>query len=93
MASTVNPFARRESHTTQSIWTYKILTILTWLLLVITAFYYSFHVPTDDKKHWRHTIWGVNRSHGTPFAQNQIITSIYWYVLRSYLSSVLLNSP
>lgn len=76
-----NPFARRESHPTEAIWTYKILTILSWLVVVIASIYYTFHVPTDDVKHWRHTIWGVNRAHPTPFAQNAIITSIYWIVL------------
>lgn len=77
----LNPFARRESHPVQAIWTYKILTILSWLLIVIGSFYYCLHVPGDDVKKWRHTIWGVNRAYPTPFAQNAVITSIYWIVL------------
>ena len=80
MISTVNPFARRESHPVQAIWTYKILTILSWLVVVIASFYYCLHVPGDDVKKWRHTIWGVNRAYPTPFAQNAVITSIYWFV-------------
>lgn len=76
-----NPFARRESHPAQAIWTYKILTILTWLVLVIASVYYTFNKPDDDVKKWRHTIWGVNKAYPTPFAQNAIITSIYWIIL------------
>jgi len=76
-----NPFSRRESHTTQSILLYKILTTLSWLLVLVTTFYYTFHTPDDDVKTWRHTIWGVNRLYPTPFAQNAAITSIYWIVL------------
>lgn len=76
-----NPFSRRESHTTQSILLYKVLTILSWLLVVVTTIYYTFHIPDDDVKSGRHTIWGVNRLYATPFAQNAAITSIYWIVL------------
>jgi len=79
--SNLNPFAKRESHAPQAIWTYKILTILSWLLLVVTTFYYTFHAPKDDRKHWRHTIWDVNRIYATPFALNIVITSIYWIAL------------
>lgn len=76
-----NPFSRRESHTAQSILVYKILSILSWLLVLVTTIYYTFHAPDDDVVQWRHTIWGVNRIYKTPFAQNAIITSIYWIVL------------
>lgn len=76
-----NPFARRESHSVQAIWTYKILTILTWLLVVIASIYYTFGAPQDGKKHWAHTIWGQNKIHHTPFALNSVIASIYWLVL------------
>jgi len=76
-----NPFAKRESHTTQTIWTYKILTILSWLLVTVATFYYTFHAPRDDIRKWRHTIWDVNRIYNTPFALNTVITSIYWIVL------------
>ncbi|KAL3427298.1 ATP synthase f0 [Phlyctema vagabunda] len=77
----VNPFSQRESHSPAAVWTYKIFTILSWLLLVVTSFYYTFNVPKDDHKAWRHTIWGVNTHFPTPFALNSIITSIYWIVL------------
>jgi len=77
----LNPFARRESHPTQAVWTYKILTTLTWLLVTIATFYYAIHAPDDDKKSWRHSIWDVNRLYRTPFALNIVITSIYWVVL------------
>ncbi|MBE3050315.1 hypothetical protein IMZ48_49035 [Candidatus Bathyarchaeota archaeon] len=42
-----NPFARRESHTNQSITGYKVLTLLSWLLAVITSVYYTVNEPRD----------------------------------------------
>jgi len=79
--SDYNPFARRESHNTQSIWAYKITTILTWLLVVVATFYYTYNVP-EHKAGWRHTIWGVNKAYGhSPFALNSVIASIYWLVV------------
>lgn len=77
----VNPFARRDTHPVQAIWTYKICTVISWLVLVVASFYYTFHAPQDDKKHWRNTIWGQNSAHGTPFAMNAFIASLYWLFL------------
>ena len=76
-----NPFARRESHNVQAVWTYKVLTILTWLLTVLSSVYYTFGMPHDDKKHWRNTIWGHNKAYPTPFTLNAIIASLYWLSL------------
>ncbi|KAI1269022.1 DUF1774-domain-containing protein [Xylariaceae sp. FL1019] len=76
----VNPFAKRESHSKNSIITYKTLTILTWLLSVIVSFYYTFNAPADGV--WaRRTIWGQNHVWHTAFRMNHIIASIYWVVL------------
>ena len=76
----VNPFARHSEHSSQSILLYRITTFASYLILLITAFYYSFHAPTEGHKpHDRSTIWGQNRP--SPFAQNSVITSIYWIVL------------
>lgn len=60
---------------------YKILTAVTYIILLVTAVYYTFRRPHEGgaKKHDRHTIWGNN--HASPFAQNMVITSIYWMVL------------
>jgi len=79
-ASSLNPFAKRESHPVQAIWTYKVLTIITWLLSVIVTIYYTYGRPQDGKHH-RDTIWGQNRLHPTPFALNSLITSLYWLAL------------
>jgi len=76
-----NPFTRRESHSSSSILAYKIWTIITWLLVVISTVYYTFHAPDDDKRRWRQTIWGQNHRYLTPFALNSVIVSIYWIVL------------
>lgn len=77
----INPFSKRDSHDAKTIWAYKILTILSWLLVVVTSVYYTFHSPHDVGKHVRHSIWGQNSAHHTAFALNSLIASIYWIVL------------
>lgn len=74
MLSTVNPFSKRDTHDAQTVWFYKVTTIITWLLVVASSVYYNYHAPTDDK--CGHTIWGQNGP--TPFALNPIIVDIYW---------------
>lgn len=72
-----NPFARRESHTTHSITTYKVLTLLSWLLAVITSVYYTVDEPHDGFT-IRQRIWDLNDLYRTAFTLNPIIASIYW---------------
>lgn len=72
--STVNPFAKRESHSKQQLLVYKVLTILTWILVVIVSVTCSF--KSEDRR----TIWGQNKAHPTPFSLNPFITDIYWRV-------------
>lgn len=74
---TVNPFAKRETHSSTSITTYKVLTLLSWVLSVITTVYYDFESPHDGHL-IRRTIWGQNYAHPSGFTQNATITSIYW---------------
>jgi hypothetical protein len=76
----VNPFAKRETYDAKAVWAYKILTIITWLVTVISSVYYTFHAPKDGKLA-RRTIWGQNYEYHTAFALNAVITSIYWIVL------------
>jgi hypothetical protein len=76
-----NPFAKREAHGPASVILYKALTFLTWLLLLVTSFYYTFNAPQDDKRIGRHRIWEVNTLYPTGFAMSSIITSIYWIIL------------
>jgi len=78
--SDANPFALRETHNSQAVWTYKVLTILTWLLTVITSIYYTYGMPEHGKKH-RGTIWGQNTHYPTPFSLNALIASLYWLAL------------
>jgi len=77
--SEANPFSRRESYNVQAVWTYRVLSIIAWLLSVLASIYYTFGKPTDDKKHWRNTIWGHNAAYPTGFALNALIVSLYWY--------------
>ncbi|KAH8681319.1 hypothetical protein BX600DRAFT_446259 [Xylariales sp. PMI_506] len=76
----INPFAKRDSHSKNSVIIYKILTILTWILSIIVTVYYTFRRPEDGP--WpRHTIWWQNSHHHTAFTMNSTIASIYWLVL------------
>ncbi|KAJ4362902.1 hypothetical protein N0V83_010019 [Neocucurbitaria cava] len=74
----LNPFSRRETHSSQSLLFYKVTTALSYLLLLVTAFYYAFN-PPHEGHHPRGRIWQHN--YPTPFAQSSIITSIYWLIL------------
>ncbi|KAL0471650.1 hypothetical protein QR685DRAFT_519722 [Neurospora intermedia] len=78
--SDLNPFAKRETHSSTSITTYKVLTLLSWVLSVVTTVYYDFESPHDGHL-IRRTIWGQNYAHPSGFTQNATITSIYWLVL------------
>ncbi|KAK5938888.1 hypothetical protein PMZ80_009080 [Knufia obscura] len=78
-----NPFAKREEFGRSNLIAYKVLTIVTWLLVVIVGAYYTFNKPRDchHKSSRCHTIWGQNNHHYTPFALNSVVTSIYWIVV------------
>lgn len=76
----INPFAKRESHGTVSITTYRILTIVTWLLSLVVSVYYVVHAPHDGFT-IRKSIWDQNYLHRTAFTMNSTIASIYWVVL------------
>lgn len=70
----------RETYPKRSLHAYRVSTALSWLLLVITSFYYTFNAPGEGKHH-RDTIFGQNHRRHTPFALNSVIVSIYWIVL------------
>lgn len=76
----VNPFQERRSYSRNSVIAYRVVTTLSWLVLVVTSIYYTFAHPHEGKYH-RRTIWGQNHAHHTPFALNSIIVSIYWIIL------------
>lgn len=76
----MNPFAKRDSHSANSIITYKVLTLATWLLSAISTVYYNFEPPHDGQYHGG-TIWHQNYHHYSGFTLNSVITSIYWCVV------------
>lgn len=77
-SSRLNPFARRNQYSSQSILLYKITTTITYLLLLITAIYYTFRSPHEGHKpHGK--IWDFNLN--TAFQQSAIMTSIYWIIV------------
>jgi hypothetical protein len=73
----------RGPFSSQSLLLYKITTGLTYLLLLVTTFYYTFNKPHEghrpNGRFWQH-------NYATPFAQSSIITSIYWYATPSFPS-------
>lgn len=71
----VNPFARRETHDKNQLLAYKILTIVSWVLVLVASISCSFSAEG------RRTIWEQNRLHPTPFSLNPVITDLYWCVL------------
>ncbi|KIV90350.1 hypothetical protein PV10_07662 [Exophiala mesophila] len=81
-ARNYNPFAKREEFSSRNLIAYKILTVVSWLLLVIAGVYYTFRRPEDHHHHHNyHTIWGQNNHRATPFSLNSIVVSIYWVVV------------
>jgi hypothetical protein len=78
--NSINPFARRDSHSSSQVVTYKVLTVLTWLLSFITSVHYAFGLPWTGLPHHR-TIWDQNYAHYSGFTQNSIITSLYWLAI------------
>ncbi|RDA95142.1 hypothetical protein CP533_1821 [Ophiocordyceps camponoti-saundersi (nom. inval.)] len=75
-----NPFSKRESHSAGSILTYKILTLVSWILSVVVSVYYTVHEPHDGFN-IRNRIWDQNYLYPSAFTMNHVIADIYWIVL------------
>ncbi|KAK2731245.1 ATP synthase F0 [Colletotrichum kahawae] len=76
----LNPFSKKESHSAGSITTYKVLTILSWLLSLVVTLYYVTNEPHDGFT-IRRRIWDQNYLYRTAFTLNATIVDIYWVVL------------
>lgn len=76
----VNPFKTHSDPSVERVVILKILTAISYIVVLVHAIYYTFSRPHEGKGP-RRTIWGQNDAHPTPFAMNSIITSIYWIVL------------
>lgn len=72
----VNPFSKRESHSSSAVITYKVLTAITWLLSVIVSIHYSVVSPADELKYGR-TIQGQNALHPSGFTLNFVLVDVY----------------
>jgi hypothetical protein len=71
----INMSDSAPTHSAQSLLLYKVTTSISYLLLLVAAFYYTFNAPdAHNGRFWQHNL-------STPFAQSSIITSIYWLVL------------
>ncbi|KAL6884255.1 hypothetical protein HDV57DRAFT_494078 [Trichoderma longibrachiatum] len=75
-----NPFSKRETHSRGSIVTYKVLTLLSWLLSVVVSVYFTVHEPHDAFT-VRRRIWDQNYLYPSAFTMNHILADIYWIVL------------
>jgi hypothetical protein len=73
-----NPFAKRESHGANSILTYKILTLVSWLLSVVVSVYYTTNEPHDGFT-IRKRIWDQNYLYPSAFTMNSTLADIFWY--------------
>jgi hypothetical protein len=60
--------------------TYKVLTLITWVLSVVVSVYYTVHSPHDGHT-IRKRIWDQNSLYPSAFSMNSVIASIYWIVL------------
>jgi len=79
--SNINPFAKRDSHSRSSVVTYKVLTVLTWLLSFISSVYYTFERGDWNGYYHPRSIWDVNYLNYSGFTQNYMITSLYWLAI------------
>lgn len=76
-----NPFDRdREVHY-KNITTYKILTLISFLLNVVVSVYYSSTYPEDPHKLNHNSIFQQSNLHPTPFTLSHVFVSIYWIAL------------
>lgn len=73
----VNPFSRRESYSGGEITTYKVFTLATWLLSVVTSVYYTLEHP-HGKHSINRRIWEQNDHYPSGFTMNSVIASIFW---------------
>jgi len=75
-----NPFSRDVEGTTRNIPAYRACTIISWLLSFVAAIVYSITPPHDG--HWiTGTIFGISKTHITPFTVSHVFVAIYWVVL------------
>ncbi|KAK2760324.1 hypothetical protein FQN54_002392 [Arachnomyces sp. PD_36] len=79
LARSYNPFAKREAHGSNTVLAYRILTPLSWILVLVIAIFYSARTPDDVSNGL--PLWQQIGAHPTPFTQNRVITAIYWIVL------------
>jgi len=76
-----NPFAKRTTYGRNAILAYRVLTPISWVLVVVFGIYYSIHRP-DDVRHGR-TVWEQTKRKAnlTPFSQDTTVTEVYWIFL------------
>ncbi len=75
---TDNLFSKRDEHSNRSLTIYKVLTVASWLLVMITNIHFAWNAPDGTQGR---SIWGQNKAHKTPFSLNPAIVDVYWTVL------------
>lgn len=79
-----NPFSRRSEVSSANLHSYRVLTISSWFLTLIPAFYYYYHAPNEQSvyKHIHdRTLLGQSHAHPTPFTISHMFVVIYWLVM------------
>ncbi|KAG0640587.1 hypothetical protein HOY80DRAFT_884452, partial [Tuber brumale] len=75
-----NPFSRDIEGTSRNIPAYRFFTITSWLLSFVAAIVYTISPPHGG--HWATgTIFGISKSHITPFTLSHAFVAIYWVFL------------
>lgn len=73
---TDNPFVRREPHNPHALTAYRVLAVLSWVLVLVFGILYSARKPGDVSNGW--PLWSQFERHFTGFSINLVIVAVYW---------------
>lgn len=74
-----NPFARRDSHGRKTLFAYRALGPLSWLVVVVSSLYYTIAQP--DRFFNESPVGSQMDINPTLFSQSAVVTGIYWVIL------------
>ncbi|KAL5335138.1 hypothetical protein BJX70DRAFT_401843 [Aspergillus crustosus] len=74
-----NPFAKRESHTSRVLTTYRVLVPLSWALVLVIGIYYTINSPQHPSN--SHNLWEQLGRRHTGFSVELEVVALYWILL------------
>ncbi|EEH04560.1 conserved hypothetical protein [Histoplasma capsulatum var. duboisii H88] len=90
-----NPFSKRETYSKNAITAYRVLTPISWLLVVVFGIFYSIHRPDDVPNGF--TVWEQTHRNPTPFSQSSVVTGVFWIILLisqlGYIANLFSSNP